>query len=41
MMMSRSRVREETPQPTIRVTEGRYVLSISYRNKRKRQKKWV
>lgn len=42
MMISRSRVREETPQPTIRVTEGRYVLSMSYRNERKREKKkWV
>lgn len=31
MMMRSSRVREETPQPTMRVTDGSSVLSMIYR----------
>lgn len=31
MMMRSSRVREETPQPTMRVTDGSSVLSMSCR----------
>lgn len=31
MMMRSSRVREETPQPTMRVTDGSSALSMIYR----------
>lgn len=31
MMMRSSRVREETPQPTMRVTEGSNALSMIYK----------
>lgn len=31
MMMRSSRVREETPQPTMRVTEGSSALSMIYK----------
>ena len=37
MMMRRSRVREETPQPTMRVTDGSRDLSIIWRERRQTQ----
>lgn len=36
MMMRSSRVREETPQPTMRVTDGSSALSMIYREETRR-----